>query len=183
MKINSSRFDILRVLRTTAIISIVIWYGMQWVQMISNPISPTGADFIHFYSAGQVAQRYGYSSVYNLDLQQKIESEVVGIQMPEGQLLPYNHIPYLIPVLSAVVGNNYIDLFVHWVFILLIFFIAGNLIFIRSILPNQSALENLTLVGGAMIFYPFFISLLMGQDFAILYFGAVLWIDWNSEKK
>ncbi|HKI52739.1 MAG TPA: hypothetical protein VJ987_01345, partial [Anaerolineales bacterium] len=175
MKINSSRFDILRVLRTTAIISIVIWYGMQWVQMISNPISPTGADFIHFYTAGQFAQKHGYSSVYNVELQQKTENEVAGYQKPECHLLPTNHIPYLIPVLKVLVSDNYAASFMRWAILLLIFFITGNLIFIRSIFPNQSILENLTLLGGAMIFYPFFISLLMGQDSAILYFGGVLW--------
>lgn len=174
MKINSSQFDILRVLRTAAIISVVIWYAMQWVQMISNPISPTGADFIHFYTAGQFAQKYGYPSVYNVDLQQKTENEVAGFQEPECHLLPTNHLPYLIPVLQVVVDTNYAASFIRWVILLLIFFITGNLIFLRSILSNQSMLENLTLLGGAIIFYPFFISLLMGQDSAILYFGGVL---------
>lgn len=142
--------------------------------MISNPVAPTGADFIHFYSAGRVAQMFGFSSVYNLDLQQKIEEEVVGSDMPEGQILPYNHIPYLVPFLRLLVSSSYVDSFIRWVIILLTLFITGTLIFLRSNFPDQSWFDSLTLLGGAVIFYPFFISLLMGQDSVILYFGVAL---------
>jgi hypothetical protein len=169
-----NKFDVWRIVRLTVIFSLVAWFAMQWMQMILNPVSPTGADFIHFYSAGRVAQRFGFSSVYNLDLQQKIEEEVVGFDMPKGQTLPYNHIPYLIPLLRVLMDSSYVGSFTRWVIILLVLFITGNFIFLRAVFPDQSFFNNMTLLGGAVIFYPFFISLLMGQDSTILYFGVVL---------
>ena len=175
MSQTSSRIDVWRILRVTAIVSLVLWYAILWAQKNLISSSPSGADFIHFYTAGQIAQTYGFSSVYNLDIQQEIENGIVGRQIPEEQFLPYNHIPYLVPFLWALFNNSYVESFVRWAILLLAIFVIGNVIFINSIFPNRSNLERLTLLGGAIIFYPFFISLLMGQDSVILYLGVALW--------
>jgi len=172
---NGSYFDIWRVARLAIIISLAFGYVVQWKQMISSPVYRTGTDFIHFYAAGQIAQRYGISSVYKLDLQRKIEEEVVGFPLAEGQVLPYNHIPYLIPLLQGLISDNYVGSFARWIIILIILYAAGNVIFIRSIFSSQWNSENLTLLGAIMTFYPFFVSILLGQDTAFLYFGAGLW--------
>ena len=172
---GNKRFDLWRVLRLAAILSLAAGYAAQWLLMISNPVDRTGTDFIHFYAAGQIAQRYGSSSVYNLDLQQKIEEEEVGFKLAPGQVLPFNHVPYLIPLLRLLMSGDYIASFGRWVLLLFIAYAAGSAWFIRSFFSRAWDLDHWSLLGGTVTFYPFFVSLLLGQDSAFLFLGAALW--------
>jgi len=143
--------------------------------MISNPAERTGTDFIHFYTAGRIAQSYGYPAVYDLKLQQKFEQDVVGFELAEGQVLPYNHAPYLIPILKVLVSENYIMSFVRWVTFLISAYLASSIIFINTIFLEQQQKEKRILLSGMMTFYPFYVSILLGQDTALLFTGVVLW--------
>src|SRR3972149_258843 len=102
------KIDFWRIFQVAAVCSLVILYIFQWGRMILTASLRTGADFIHFYVAGQIAQEYGFSSVYDLDLQQKMEQVVVGFTLAKGQVLPFNHMPYLIPFLKLLVTADYV---------------------------------------------------------------------------
>ncbi len=148
---------------------------MQWVVMINDPVNRTGMDFIHFFAAGQIAQRYGMSSVYDLNLQQKIEAEVVGFELVDGQVLPYNHMPYLIPLLKVVINSSYVESFVRWVLIALFGYITAGAVLVNSMFQNIKREEFFTLLGAVITFYPFAFSLVFGQDTAFLFLGVSLW--------
>src|SRR5664280_554278 len=96
-----------RVFVIAGLTTLVIIYAFLWLQMISSPAQRTGADFIHFYAAGIIARNQGAEHVYDLELQQIVEQEQVGFKLTLGQVLPFNHVPYLIPILSVIVSKNY----------------------------------------------------------------------------
>ena len=86
-----------RVFIIVGIASLFLSYFGIWVRFINDPVERTGADFIHFYSAGRIAQSEGAAHVYDLLLQQEIQEQQVGFPLAPGQVLPYNHLPFLIP--------------------------------------------------------------------------------------
>ena len=170
MKTNSWR-----VIFFAGISALLIIYVAWWSQMIGNPIERNGTDFIAFYATGRVAQMHGFSSIYNIELQQKIEQEVVGFQLAEGQVLLYIHPPYLIPLLTLVLDDNYAGSFERWVLILICIYLIGNLFFVKSLYANEKAETQFMLFAGAFTLAPLFISLWQGQDTAFLYLGIVFW--------
>jgi hypothetical protein len=172
-----------RVIRISLICSLLIIYIFLWAKMISTPSDRTGTDFIHFYAAGQIAKQYGFSSVYDLDLQRKMEQVVVGFTLAKDQVLPYNHMPYLIPFLKLLIGPDYISSFTRWVIIMLGTYIAGSIFFLDTILPARNNEIHGTLLAGIFLFFPFFVSLLLGQDTALLFLGTSLWCAGILKKK
>lgn len=139
--------------------------------MITTPSLRTGTDFIAFYSGGMAAKTYGFSNSYKIELQQSIQEQLLGFTLAEGQTLLYNHIPYLLPILSAVVSENYVASFLRWTFFMLAVYIAGIVIFFRA---TRNGL-NPALLIGSLLFFPFFQSILLGQDTALLFLGVTLW--------
>ena len=85
--------------------ALLIIYLIWWSRMITDPVERNGTDFIALYAAGRVAQAQGFAHIYDIELQQKIEQEVVGFELAEGQVLLYNHLPYLVPLLAVVVND------------------------------------------------------------------------------
>ena len=166
-----------RILIIAGSVSLFVSYLGIWVRMISDPVERTGADFIHFYSAGRIAQSQGAPYVYDLSLQQKVQEEQVGFSLVPGQVLPYNHIPYLIPILRTIATTSYIDSFYRWDSIMLLLYVGG--VIILSGLLKQASLDRGSIVIsaiGSILFLPVFVSLLNGQDTALLFLGAAMWM-------
>ena len=172
---NTSK--IRRIIVIAGIISLFVSYAGLWNRLISDPIERTGADFIHIYSAGRIAKSHGISQVYNLELQQDIEEEQVGFPLAAGQILPFNHLPFLIPILRLVMSESYISSFYRWNLIMISLYLLGIGIF--SLILKQSGLGwKLTLLSaiGGFLFLPIFVSLMNGQDTAIVFLGAAIWV-------
>ena len=180
MKTSTKNIKFGFVFQLTSILSLSMIYIFQWGEMITNPALRTGADFMAFYSAGIVAQEYGIANTYKIPLQQKVQEDVVGFPLADEQVLLYNHIPYLIPILSLVVSENYIFSFGVWAALMLLVYTTANLIFIKTIQVNKN---DYMFFIGIILFFPFFQSLLLGQDTAILFFGVVLWVVGMVKKK
>ena len=145
--------------------------------MINNPVERTGSDFIAFYSAGRVAQTEGTTHVYDLNLQQEIQEREVGFGLIPGQVLLYNHLPFLIPILQAIVSTNYVNSFYLWVFLLIGLYVTGLLFLSQSLKDEELTSRDIWLVGvGGFLFLPLFISLINGQDTAFLFLGAAIWM-------
>ena len=145
--------------------------------MITDPVERTGADFIHFYSAGRIAQSQGATHVYDLSLQQKVQEEQVGFPLAPGQVLPYNHIPYLIPILKTIINPDYIVSFYRWDSIMILLYISGAIML--SWLSKQAGLDRGSVAIsaiGSLLFLPVFVSLMNGQDTAFLFLGAAIWM-------
>jgi len=166
-----------RIFVIVGVVSLFVSYFGLWVRMINNPIERTGSDFIAFFSAGRVAQNEGTARVYDLNLQQEIQEHEVGFPLAPGQVLLYNHLPFLIPILQAIVSPNYVNSFYLWVFLLICLYITGLLFLSRSLKAKEFTSRDiwLTAIGG-LLFLPLFVSLINGQDTAFLFLGAAIWM-------
>lgn len=156
-------------------LSFLIIYATWWGRMIGDPRERTSSDFMAFYSAGRVVQSHGFASLYQADLQQAYQQDVVGFPLAEGQVLLYNHMPYLAPLLALVTSPDYVASFVRWASILLAVYLLGTYFLVRSLFAGEEKETRLALFAGAITFLPVFISLWHGQDTAFLYLGVVLW--------
>ena len=159
------------------IASLCVSYLGVWMRMINDPVQRTGADFIHFYSAGIIAQRYGAEHVYDITLQHDVEQELVGFALAERQVLPYNHLPFLIPLLQVVVNSDYVASFYRWIAIMIAVHAAAILILGKVLEGAGLPSDSVRIVQiGSLLFLPLFVSLLNGQDTALLFLGAALWL-------
>jgi len=159
------------------LVSLFVSYLGIWMRMISDPVERTGADFIHFYSAGRIAQSQGATRVYDLSLQQRVQEEQVGFPLVPGQVLPYNHIPYLIPILKTIMTPDYIVSFYRWDLIMILLYISGAIILsllLKQVDMNKGSI-SITAIGS-ILFLPVFVSLMNGQDTAFLFLGAAIWM-------
>jgi hypothetical protein len=171
-----------RVLLLAGVFSLGIIYLLLWLRMIASPAQRTGADFIAFYAGGRVAQEYGVRQTYNISLQQEVQEAEVGFELSAGQVLLYNHVPYLVPLLHGLVSSDYVASFVRWA-IVLAFVYAISLYVLARILPaDMSFADRRMFMAGAATFYPFFVSLLLGQDTAFVFLGAAL-LTWGVIQK
>ncbi|HEX5808297.1 MAG TPA: glycosyltransferase family 87 protein [Anaerolineales bacterium] len=166
-----------RIFVVAGILSLLVSYLGIWTRFINNPTERTGSDFIAFYTAGRIARQEGTQVVYNPSLQQQIQQEVVGFPLVPGQVLLYNHLPFLIPVLQLIVNADYVASFYRWILLLGICYVAG-LILLSQMLIQQGIDRVSTVLAalGAFLFLPVFFSFMNGQDTAILFLGLSLWM-------
>ena len=171
-KINFHRIFVIAGLTT-----LVIVYAVLWLRMISSPAERTGADFIVFFTAGRIAQTDGAEHVFEPLLQQAIQQAEVGFPLVPGQVLLYNHVPYLIPILKILISGNYVASFYRWAALLLALYIAG-VVLLSGVLQRAGwrRLEVWLAAAGMLTFFPLFVSLLNGQDTAFTLFGLCLYL-------
>jgi len=168
---------LLRIFFIAGISSLLISYLALWVRFINDPVERTGSDFIAFYSAGRVAEEKGAAHVYDLSFQQDIQEKQVGFSLVPGQILLYNHLPFLIPILRAIAGADYVGSFYRWVFLLIALYITGFMLLSR-LLKDAGVDSRMTQLAGigSFLFLPLFFSLMNGQDTAFLFLGASIWM-------
>ena len=159
------------------VVSLIVAYIGLWIRFINDPVERTGSDFIAFYSAGRVAQEYGYSRVFTAELQQAVQQEVVGFPLVEGQVLLHNHPPLLPPVLRMLMTEDYVASFHRWVILLialyaLCLFVLNKVLEISGIERSQ----RIMIAIGSFIFLPLFYSLMNGQDTPIVLLGTAVWL-------
>ncbi len=179
---NIASIDWRRVLLLAGTLSLGVIYLILWLRMIASPAERTGTDFIAFFAGGRVAQEYGVRQTYDVSLQQKIQEAEVGFELSEGQVLLYNHMPFLVPLLQVLVSPNYIASFVRWAIVLALVYAIG-LYALTHIMPaDMSLADRRMFMAGAASFYPFFVSLLLGQDTAFVFLGTALLV-WGLIQK
>lgn len=167
------KIDFRRVFIISAIIALAVIYAILWMQMISDPAQRTGSDFIAFFTAGKLARQYGFQVVYDIERQQAIQEQIVGFRLVPGQVLLYNHLPFLLPVLWLVAGNNYVVSFYAWVtFIILTFVISFFLLAPLIVFQKIDFVSKIALFSGGILFFPIFVSVMNGQDTALLFLGG-----------
>lgn len=146
-------------------------YALLFFRVMASPEQRTGSDFIAFYSAGRIVREEGFSQVYNIQAQHQIQQRVVGFPLRADQVLLYNHLPFLLPILALVAVSDYLLAFLVWQSIL-IALIAGALIIVFRFSPGLAAPEK----WAAALFFPLFFSLLNGQDSAVALFALAAWM-------
>jgi hypothetical protein len=178
----TTRFQ--RIFLLAGITSLFAAYAGLWLRFINDPVERTGSDFIAFYSAGRVAQEHGLSKVYEPELQQNVQQEQVGFPLVQGQVLLYNHLPFLLPVLYGVVNGDYVGSFYRWAALLVVVYCASLVILGWAL--DASGVDRQTrilLSISSFLFLPLFFSLMNGQDTAILLLGTALWLYGLNTKK
>lgn len=170
-----------RVILIGGIISLFLSSIAFWIRMISSPELRTGTDFIAFYTAGRIASESGYAKVYDLNAQRNIQAEVVGFPLQEKQFLLYNHLPFTLPLLSLVIERDYVISFFRWVFVSGLFYLAAILVLIKSLLVEKS--QHKKIILALLTFFPFTVSLILGQDTAIFVLGMSLFTSGFLKEK
>ena len=166
-----------RIFIIAGVLSLFASYLGIWSRFIQDPVERTGSDFIAFYAAGRVADDSGPPSVYQPGLQQEVQQQVVGFPLVPGQVLLYNHLPFLIPFLQRIADGDYVSSFYRWIVLLIALYLAGLLVLSR-VLKRAGADRVTTFLAsaGAFLFLPLFFSLMNGQDTAFLLLGTAIWM-------
>jgi hypothetical protein len=166
-----------RVFVIAGLTTLVIIYAILWLRMISSPAERSGADFMVFFTAGRISQIDGSAHVYELLLQQAVQQAEVGFQLAPGQVLIFNHVPYLIPILNVLVSGNYVASFYRWAVLLLVLYVAG-MVLLAGIFRRAGwrQAETWLMAAGMITFFPLYVSLLNGQDTAFTFLGLCLYL-------
>jgi putative effector of murein hydrolase LrgA (UPF0299 family) len=169
--------NIRRIFIVAGVISLFISYLGIWIRLINDPVERTGSDFIAFYTAGRIANSEGIASVYHPALQQQVQQEEVGFPLAQGQVLLYNHLPFLIPLLQVIVNTNYVASFYRWIILLGALYLIGITVLSQTLKRAEIDRSSTLLTAvGAILFLPVFFSLMNGQDTAFHFLGAAIWM-------
>jgi hypothetical protein len=158
-------------------VALALIYAVLWARMIQDPVERTGTDFIAFYAAGRVAREHGIDQVYDPVLQQAVQEQVVGFRLGQGQVLLYNHLPYLVPMLMLFVDGVYIASFLRWVLgLVFVFLIGAGVLMVLLQHEGWHGKDLIRAFAGLLVFFPFFVSVLNGQDTVFIFLGLSLWL-------
>jgi hypothetical protein len=168
-------FDWERICLIVLACALSIVYAVRWGQMITDPAERSTVDFLPFYAVGRVAQDSGYSRAYDIALQHEVERELLGPWLRSDEVHLYIHPPFLIPLLKYLAMAGYVEAFVGWALLMLIIHLCVSLYWLKSLKPRDETTALPSLLVGLLLFFPFFISLLQGQDTSLLFLGVALW--------
>lgn len=164
-----------RVFLTVSLLALPISYLLLYARMLADPLQATGADFVAFYAAGRIARQEGPGRAYDLGLQQRYEEQVAGFEIEAEDTFPFPHPPFLLPLVCAVAGENYRLSFLVWSGLMFgVLFLAAATLFKVSQAWFEAPARRL-LLAGCLLFFPAFVSLINGQDSALLVLGGGLW--------
>ncbi len=153
----------------------VTWYAIILARLVASPQTIREVDYVAIYPAGYIARYQGLSLVYDMNLQKKVEDAAI-YPLKLNNFYPYNHPPFLIPLLLLVTTSNYIASFYRWLVVLLIFHLFSLMLLaflFRSYGWPRKDVWLLAIAG--LLFYPIFGAYLKGQDSAFLLFGVTVW--------
>ncbi len=166
------RFNFRFIFLCSGLISLVMLYLIIGIKIWSSPQERTGADFIAFYAAGIISRNQGPSHVYDISLQKSVEEELVGFSLVANQVLVFNHDPYLIPIVSLFINNDYTLSFIKWVlFLCLIATLSASIL---AECDKGVSGNKVFTIFAILTFFPLFISLLNGQDTVFILLGLSL---------
>ena len=160
-----------------------LFYTIGTLSFIQKDL-PKNADFRWFYGVGMAYRIHGSEHGYDLDLAAKYQAEVAGL--PEGteMLFVPNHPPFVYP-LMALLSNFEYGIAYQFNFILSFLFFAPVLIVVFKMLKinGWAGFYSVLMVIGLLLFEPFYVSVLKGQDTYLLYAGGLfLLCGWSLKK-
>ena len=182
-RLSRPKISLPTILIFTAILFQLLWYLRLWFNLLGHP-ALNKIDFLSFFTAGSLAKSAGLSNIYNLDLQQAFQTQIAGPNFIQGGSLPYMHPPFILPVLMLIMGVSYPTSYILWTLFLLLTVILSLLFLIRALKETGvQQISALTFGVIGFLFYPVFISVLKGQDSALLLLGLSLWLYAFLNKK
>ena len=170
------RFGLL--LLVVAITLQLAWYAVLMVSYVRTPGKLEGADFLFYYSVGHVARDHGLGAVYNLDLETAAQAEVTSLPVGAQQIFLPNHPPFLHPVVLFFSGLDYRPAYLCFAAFLFLV-VAAGLPSLGCALKQNSwpRPQVFVMLAGVLLFEPLFMSVLKGQDSALLLLGGLLWFS------
>jgi hypothetical protein len=178
----TQRHNLLLLTAILIMLIMLLLYSLIWRNVYQHP-ALEGVDFLIFYTAGTIARDGTPHLLYDIPTQQTIQQTIVDPDFVPGSLLPYNHPPFLLPIMGWMAGENYHASYLRWTLLLLLLLGACGLL-ITHLLHTQSWRTPQAVVAalGSLFFYPIFISLLKGQDTIFVLAGVLLWI-WALQRQ
>jgi len=165
-----------RVFFLASVFSLTFVYIFLWLRMIHDPAQYTGTDFVPFYAASQIASNEGPGRVYDLNLQKKYEEQLIGFKFPVENVNIYVNPPFMIPLANLVFTPIFRNSLIFWEILMAFYFLTSSII-LFSLMHNLFPLKDLLIfLLGLLFFFPAYKSLLIGQNSAILFLGACLWL-------
>jgi hypothetical protein len=101
--------DLLLIVLIAGLLFQLGWYGLIFTQSLKQEDYLRRVDFSIFYTSGRIVREKGWSVVYDLQNQLATQSNLVGRQLTQNELLPFNHPPVLLPLQALVAVENYIE--------------------------------------------------------------------------
>lgn len=170
-----------RIVTFAAAISLLLYYGFYWVDLLGDPDQRTGSDFMGVYVFGRITQTTGFQHLYDIAEHQKIEEQVVGHPVTP---IFYTHIPFTAPLAAAIVDEDYLVSLKRWALILLLLNALSVYLLADLLDIKRFTRENgLILILGSFFFDPTMSGFMNGQDTALLLLGAALWAQGMFSKK
>jgi hypothetical protein len=170
------KVDFHRVFVITSLSILILSYALLWLRMITTPIEYTGTDFVAFYAAAQIARSEGTEHVYDVDLQQKYEEALIGGDISWEAVRIYLNPPFVVPLVQTIALDNFVLSLILWNIMMLAFLVSGAILLTPLLRGGFSRKEWLILLAGILLFFPAYKSIVVGQNSAILYFGACAWM-------
>lgn len=151
----------------------IVWYTIFTVSYIRKG-QVEGSDFRWFYSVGKVSRQYGSGAVYDLELAAIAQAQVAGTTVGEERILLPNHPPFVYPVMALLADLNFRQAY-NCYFLGVWIFTAAIMSTLYLILRKRDwpKLDAFLLLCSVLLFEPFFISVLKGQDTYILLIGGL----------
>ncbi len=163
-----------------AVLLHLVVYQRLWLSVYHHP-ALEGVDFILFYTAGHLAQSGSLAHLYDLEAQRAIQQTIIpNPDFVPGGVLPFNHPPFLVPLMALIVGEDYHASFLRWtVMLLLVLAFCGWMMARLLEETGWERVEGRAIALSGLCFYPLFISMLKGQVTVFLLAGVLLWL-WGT---
>lgn len=151
-------------------------YILIWTQLLDDP-SLKGMDFISFYTAGKIFDLGLYNQLFDLALQKQVQWEIVSPDTFSGGVNLSQHPPYLAPLLGLVIVDDFLTSYIRWSLVRLIVCAVIWYSVYVFLLQRGWRKDHAVLYGLAFIlFFPFFLGWLGGQDTAFILLGILMWV-------
>jgi hypothetical protein len=178
------KINIRLVIIAVSIGSLGFIYTWLWARMIQIPSERNGSDFMGLYSAAKISRGYGFLFIYDIEMQENIQTSIVGYEFPPDQTSYFTHPPFIIPLVNLISNGSYTRALIWWSIILLLLNGLSVNIFLHSLPTGTFSKKEAWVFGaGTFLFWPTFSGLMNGQDTAFLLLGTTIWMVSLLDKK
>jgi len=172
-----------RVLLITVVLVLAITYPILWLKMLNDPVQYTGTDYVPFYAASQISRNEGTSQVYDLELQRKYEENLGNFVIQPEDVRIFLNPPFIIPLANLVSKPDFRTSLILWELVNFLILLLGTYLLFNLLNSYFSWKILLVFLAGIITFFPAYKSLIIGQNSAILLFGAIMLFIGTVEKK
>lgn len=176
--------------KAISVVVIVLLLAMQisgYVLMVSQLLgndSLKGMDFISFYTAGRIARQGQYPQLFDLEAQREVQWQIVTPDTFPGGVNLSQHPPYLAPLLSLLMVDDFVTAYLLWTAVRVAVMIGCGVLLWRFLRRRGwTNLDAALCALASSTFFPFFLGLLGGQDTAFIMLGLLLWMIGLIEKR